>query len=654
MEIKGKQPTPDVIEVQGILGSFDLPNQKVNVRFLSTFASKRDLASGSAKLLSELKPMRERVKASELNDLGALLQRDLNDSRVAKDLVPYLTGIGNQREVAFFPAVLAVLMPAGFMQGKDVEYPSPLQQDNVEYGDNWEVSRYELNGTESNFGMLSVFPSRTDVLVLDGQHRASAFRYITGDLEGSAEEIYSAFYQGVETPDRILADLPVTVIWFESDSPIDPNMISRNLFVDVNNTAREVSRSRSILLDDREVPSLMTRFTFSELARKSSYGTSHLSLLHTAIDIDSALIKGVGHQISLTNPEYVYDMLSWLTLGTQTYDSKDRYSVSRSDGRQKKFTEIFGSLFDGSITDRDLIVTGEDDDPKVILDDTDKVSDFEAEFGTRLGGVVAGLFNGLSFLSPHFEAAAHIKDWCESSGTATRTEVWRRVFTSGEGLYYTFKHGKADGPKIDSYNAEIDEIEAEFLEKRAKIFDAEKSDVDRLYDSVRTKAFQVGLIMALREYKRHTEIGTYMESMESIVMQLNVLSNSQWLVAMTELKKRLIGSADPKSWPSYQKLFLRIATKDDSDSFYTEDDFDNAPEGQILNNMLVGRVKAWAKTEAILRENLEESHMEEMEIEAWVKADVETIKNIFVDSGLVMLDVDYESKGFKYIQSYIS
>src|SRR4051794_2695497 len=88
-----------LIRVFGMAGVFHVgpdasQGDAVRIRYFNTVASGQDsvAAGNSRRLLEELKPMRERAQVSALRDLSSLLQRELDDERVAHQLVPYLQG----------------------------------------------------------------------------------------------------------------------------------------------------------------------------------------------------------------------------------------------------------------------------------------------------------------------------------------------------------------------------------------------------------------------------------------------------------------------------------------------------------------------------------------------------------------------------------
>jgi len=227
------------IEIYGLLGNFELPGKKTKVRYFSTNVSSRDKKSDVYLLLKELKPMRERVKANELKNLDSLLQRNLNDYRVAEELIPYL--LTSSSPIAFFPAILAVLIPNGFLSQENGIYPLPKttvsENGNtlVSFDDSWKLEIFKIDDKDSNLGILSIDTNDIDVVVLDGQHRANAFRVVSNAFPDKDSSVYPAFYQSIQIPSEFNAELPVTIIWFENEEiEFDPRFVSRKLFVHVN------------------------------------------------------------------------------------------------------------------------------------------------------------------------------------------------------------------------------------------------------------------------------------------------------------------------------------------------------------------------------------------------------------------------------------
>ena len=90
MRRRSKSPEVSTIDVQGVLGTFKVPNANLTVEYLLTFAS-LDGDTPNGQLLNLLVPVREVFDLDDL-DFDHLLQRDLDDFRVSEEMLPYLLG----------------------------------------------------------------------------------------------------------------------------------------------------------------------------------------------------------------------------------------------------------------------------------------------------------------------------------------------------------------------------------------------------------------------------------------------------------------------------------------------------------------------------------------------------------------------------------
>jgi hypothetical protein len=637
----------DKVRVHGLLGSFNTPDKEITVHYFSTKANGRVPGTGEYRLLEELQPMRELVDASRLEDLSSLLQRDLNDARVATELVPYLQG--GISEVAFFPAILGVLIPAGFISdSEDGEYPirEVSEEDGKRiqsFGDEWSVTAYKTGGNYGPLGMLSFSPSRTDVIVLDGQHRVNAFRYICGILENESNDIYESFYHDVGRPDEYSSDLPVTLIWFErnnEEDKIDPTLISRNLFVDVNNSAEKVSKSRNILLDDRKITSLLTRFSYSFTAEKSSFDPDKLSLLHSGFDIDTDLSKRSGHDLTITNPEIVEYTMSWLFFGSSTYNSLDRYKVYQE--RQRNQVSEFQHIFDdASFSSSNIYIqelTGD-----VLINSSNSINDFKAEYKQKFFDVFYDIINGFGMLEPHYDASEAVSDWRHEDGTSTWVrEAWDKVFNGGEGLYYSLMYSDlAQNPRLNDYRKAVNEIEERFKSERTDRIDGREQDrIDRAFSSVRTKAFSVGIFMALKKFgidninpdmdEKWTDLK------DEFIQRINNYDPSDWVYIVTEIKSLVQKRTDPKKWPTYQKIILRVIQEDGG--YYNAENFLSSPDGQIFEDEIHSNLSAYIEAEDIQIEEFSIDEIPDDRIRAWAQESINNVNEVIEEASLSALD----------------
>lgn len=281
--------------VEGTWGQFVTPAGEVH--FLLT---KARLGHGGVdnerRLTSQLRPVREVLDSEKLN-FNQLLQRDLDDHRVATQLIPYLL----EPEItgpAFFPPIMTVLLP--FSAERPIDYfPEVNFSDTVEDEQLkelfWREERaenayrirqmaYPQGGLhEIKLGQVSWNDEAAKLVVLDGQHRAMALiaidRTINRTWDQNSGTRFRHFYEhriqnileGAKSQGREIdlsrIEIPVTVCWFPSGSEAskNPHGAARKLFVDVNKEARQPSEARLILLSDSELLNVFTRCLLNRL-----------------------------------------------------------------------------------------------------------------------------------------------------------------------------------------------------------------------------------------------------------------------------------------------------------------------------------------------------------------------------------------------------
>lgn len=287
----------------GTWGTFRTPTG--TVAYLQTKArlGKKDIDNQS-RLTALLCPVREVLPVSTMN-FNQLLQRDLDDHRVATELIPYLLTQGPTGP-AFFPPVMAVLLP---FKGSDPAeaFPSPehlVMQSEPEFGnqpfEEWRFGsafRFQRLCYSSGephavqFGRLQWNSEVAKLVVLDGQHRAMALLAINrtineGGWQGTGGAKYRHFYeyrvkellkrlesQGQDQCVLGLTEFPVTICWFPEyvgdAKEKNPHIAARKIFVDVNKNARLPSKARLILLSDTELVNVFTRAMLNRLRSPS-------------------------------------------------------------------------------------------------------------------------------------------------------------------------------------------------------------------------------------------------------------------------------------------------------------------------------------------------------------------------------------------------
>lgn len=590
-ELEGEVALPKTIDLYGVFGTFRIENSSYLIRYVSTFGNpSRD--DGHGALLDELKPMRDRVRPGDLRDLRSLLQRDLSDRRVASELVPYLKGL-TQSGIGFFPAILAVIVPKGYLLDSEdrPKYPTPDLKDGgriLDYEGCWSVEYYRVKGGHQvPMGRLRIVVDRTDIIVLDGQHRANAFRFVSGRFKPEGT-IYQTFYNKLQSTSGFSADLPVTLIWFEGDqgTQINPILISRKLFVDVNNTAKPVSLARTYLLDDRRVSCIGTQEFYNHAAARG-YEPQRFSLLHSAFDMDTDLAKARLPCFSLTTPEIIEAALQFAFLGGSSFDGLQCWKVQRL--HRQRNTSRFRNIwprFDGLQT----VQTDDEDEVFVGISEAHHGEDFRKLFRESYQPILFSMFDGLQLLKAHYEACERIATWAQQGSNTTVQEVWEKVFCGGEGLYWAFRDAD-DNERSRKYRDAIKEIETRFFEERNALFGG-GNQTKLVYDAVVSKAFQIGFVMAI-DYLAYTGEGQRLPMVDLLLERLNSYTNANWVAVITDLWPliRPSSSTDPKAWPAYRNILLRMYDNTEM-NLYSEANLDESPDWRLCDAVLENAASA--------------------------------------------------------------
>lgn len=681
------------IKLEGISGVFNTLDSNFRVRFFSTYANSRE--ANYSELLDELKPMRERLSINQIRNIDQVLQRDLDDFRIANGLVPYLinfvNNISDPNHLAFFPSILGVLMPKDYLvksverNGLDghplIDYP------NVEHTDktdgklytytspskkniSWRITNLKNkdSGRVSPLSMLEFDKNLTEILVLDGQHRANAFRVASGRFFTNREnEIYRPYYKDIRTyPNDIETNLPVTLICFEKikeDANIVPDFITRRLFIDVNNNAKRITLSRQVLLDDRDPSSLLTNTFYSDIAE--SYGfnttTNNLSLIHLGFDINTSLRDRQKNSIlNISNPELLNFTFDWFFFATRLYNNLQKYEVG-AEKKVKWQPEILSELLPISRELFDKVKDEELNELKILLDPRKKdiVKD---EFKDLFFKPIYNILNGINFLKCHYETTTAIQAVRDGGAWSMKKEaVWDEVFIGGEGLYYSFKNlleinGNTSREDLIPIKKAIEEIEKEFKETRARLCGLSLIDSETLFNSFNSLAFQIALFMGfydfleLKEVDKTDRIELNNASLE-YVDRINTISISIWCNVFTKIRPHLFGTTDPKKWPSYHKLILRLIQEPD-EYFDNSSYYNHSPEAKIFKSKFIDQF------EGFLRSNYNDTQLETLtadefkavhsaEIDSWkniAMADVDSLFRLYLSTSCLDFDAEFISE----------
>jgi hypothetical protein len=582
--------------VLGIYGEFVVIPAKWKICHFSTYASSNNesRAGNTESLLKELKPMRERVSPKEIHDMSALLQRDLNDARVANELIPYLSK--NAAQIGFFPAVLCALMPTGFLEAGEEEaaYPESTGNNDAErdYNGHWKLNLYMDNkNNPTALGELEIDPKTTDIVVLDGQHRANAFRYLTGTFSDAtrSDSIYSTFYRELENTSPFTSELPVTLVWFEKleGEAVNPRLISRRLFVDVNTNAKSVSKSRNILLDDLTPSCVFTGLFYTGLAR-NGFLADQLSLLHGVFDSNDDNNKSAMSLFSPVAIDYAFrlfftgrDECNGLTYTVE----RDRSYSHQNPARIARFIEQL-TLEEKSLIDVDTILKSLH---------ASHIKDGLSKTAISYAYILFSRFLPFKLQIKSTELLASQINSGPWSNT-TRKTVWSKVYCGGEGLFYSLMEC-ATNSSIESYKLGIHEVEEKFKSIRsAQCGDARGALTYSAYLVLTSIAGISGILMAVSKCAEilgwsYKDAGDTRLCVDFVVEELNKSTINDWLSILTEFKSGVTSTLEPKRWPQIRNIYLRVIENNSEGKikFFTQE-VGLSPDVLFVNNDFRKRV----------------------------------------------------------------
>ncbi len=226
----------------GVYGEFG-SGANTKIMFIQTAIRPTDL--GKTTLISD-------IPGSEAWPVPNLFQREVDQRRVSKSLLPYLQ---DQRRVKFFnPLTLTVLPFDPEKREVLTAMPTITESEQEEDGQKWRV--VEMEGfykyrhlPDTPWGTLEWNDAVVKLVAIDGQHRLSALKRFVTDPKGDKEfQTWS---------------IPVVILAFrgagENQKPRSILEVVRSIFVYINTEARIPNRARRILLSDESINAICTQ-----------------------------------------------------------------------------------------------------------------------------------------------------------------------------------------------------------------------------------------------------------------------------------------------------------------------------------------------------------------------------------------------------------
>ena len=204
----------------------------------------------------------------------------------------------------------------------------------------------------------------------------------------------------------------------------------------------------------------------------------------------------------------------------------------------------------------------------------------------------------------------------------------------------------------------ISEIQDDFLKERFKIFNSSEKPVsektyNEAFESFRTKAFQLGLVIAFFET---VEDASDTVQVEKFIKKLNSISAYNWVNIFRELAPHILEGVNPRKWPGYHKIILRILkTNLKGKAFFPNRELGNSPEVVLFKKLLEGKIKSWCVNQGIIRRELKKDQLDSQLSEKWIEELPEKVKDIFETCGLKLLEgIKFEKLGKEYLKDKVS
>ena len=547
---------PATIDVQGVLGTFKVPDSNLTVEYILTYAPLDGGQTANGQLLDLLVPVREVFDLKDL-DFDHLLQRDLDDFRVSEEMVPYLLG-KNSSDPRFFPPIVAVIVP---MTGKDMKayYPQCSEENEKDgdfllkvskYGNIFSVKREKLGERLAQSPVdLCIHPTNAKLIIVDGQHRAMAmlaiYRSALNRWKGNEFQHFYQIDEEIELSDLDQIHLPVCIAYFpeltediQTTAERDLTMACRKLFLDVNRNARHPSRAREILLDDTDIVACFTRHLFNMV--KNNIKTANLQLHHTEYDNPHDQIP-ISRPFAITTVYTIFNIIRSVLLmdDKRVRNPLTQYATGRPPRNSQRLQREL---------DLENVLTEEEKDRLDIEISEIKQDDYPRQAEGSLRQCFEGVWgqamvNSLSKFYPfskHIEAVNTVLEHHKSYRGVT--QIAHTALIEGQGLRHTLdrqqqhdRDHKRSDKKTDAQEAweALQTIEADFEKCRAKLYLQLSSDpnadeineVNRLFDCFRSSAFQNGLFMAFACLKDRMRIDDKQEFVQSVDKWITYINN---------------------------------------------------------------------------------------------------------------------------------
>ena len=498
--MKFKKETALNLTLEGSVGSFNVgkgrsDQNSLEVKYFLTHVG-LDFSFGSNEaVLSHLAPVREIFDFEQL-DFDEIMQRDIDDSRVSGELIPYLLDSKSSDLVKLFPPVIVVVLPlqeqnprpAGLypkVEEAEISKPEDEHKNHVLRAGSigQEVFQFEQPFVDGklihhDFVRFKLNTHKTRLVIIDGQHRAMALLALYRNLKDEwSDEKRAPFkeYYAEWTPKYIQEfnlkeiNLPVMFCTFPQlcegyGGEFDLKKASRIIFLTLNKTARKVSNSRNILLDDNDLIALFLRRCLFEIKQKTHRSQYSLRIFNVELDQFEDRLK-TQNPITLTGVNHIYYLIEHLLLNEGNNDVNGAKPRSGKFSKRKDLNR-YGAMDQDRLDGRNLL--GDEVAAATTRDafTLEAAKTLAQRFDSKYGSFIVSAFENFHPYELHNRAVLNL----ESQLEAHEDRKLRPILFEGQGigrvfeahrnnLHQKLKEGafETDVPKIKELSQRLDD-----------------------------------------------------------------------------------------------------------------------------------------------------------------------------------------------------
>lgn len=467
MSLKIRRESALNLTLEGSIGSFSVGTGKegqnsLEVKYFLTHVG-LDFSSGTDEaLLSHLAPVREIFDFQQL-DFDEIMQRDIDDARVSKELITYLLDDKSRDLIKLFPPIVVVVLPVEESENRPANlYPSVTEEEQRKDDNDYHITRSGAVGEEvfqfeqpidggkilkHDLVRFRLNTHKTRLVIVDGQHRAMAllaiYRNLKDDWSDEKRAPFKEYYSEWTTSyiqqfNLKEINLPVILCTFPSlnenyTGEFNLKKAARSIFLTLNKTARKVSTSRNILLDDQDIISYFLRRCLSYIKDQDQHSLSSLRIFNIELDQSDDKVK-IKSPIALTGVNHFNYIIEHLLLNKNEINKNDVDGIKARSGKFFKRLDLNANncmdrLNGRAVLGAEAASTRRDSFTQAAADK------LGAEFNEKYGNFIIAFFQEFALYNYHCQAVLSLEQKAE---TFEDRQI-RPILFEGQGINRVFE-----------------------------------------------------------------------------------------------------------------------------------------------------------------------------------------------------------------------